>query len=57
MADEEEAAMVDAFRWWPVAELASSDDRFIPHGIADILARYIAEGAPTEPPEEEIRVD
>jgi 8-oxo-dGTP pyrophosphatase MutT (NUDIX family) len=57
MTDEEEAAMVDAFRWWPLAELASSRDRFIPRGIADILTRYVADGAPAEPPEEEILVD
>ncbi|HEX4199589.1 MAG TPA: NUDIX domain-containing protein [Caulobacteraceae bacterium] len=57
MADEEEAAMVDAFRWWPLAEIGASADRFVPGGIADILARYIADGAPAEPPPEEVLVD
>jgi 8-oxo-dGTP pyrophosphatase MutT (NUDIX family) len=57
MVDEEEAAMVDAFRWWPLDELAASRDRFIPRGVAEILARYLANGAPGEPPPEEVLVD
>ena len=55
MADEEEAAMVETFRWWPIGELAGADDVFMPGRIAEILGRYVAEGA-ADQPEEEVAV-
>jgi len=51
MEDEEEAAMVEGFRWWPIAELADAADRFLPGDIGAILARYLADGAAQEPQE------
>jgi 8-oxo-dGTP pyrophosphatase MutT (NUDIX family) len=57
MADEEEAAMVDSFRWWPVAELADADAVFMPRRIAEILGSYLAEGAADDPEEEVVRLD
>lgn len=57
MTDEDEAAMVESFRWWPVAELAGANDAFMPRRIAEILGRYLAEGAAEDPEEEVVRLD
>ncbi len=57
MADEEEAAMVETFRWWPIAELARAEDAFMPGRIAAILTRYLADGAADDPEEEVVALD
>jgi 8-oxo-dGTP pyrophosphatase MutT (NUDIX family) len=57
MTDEEEAAMVESFRWWPVEELAGADDAFMPRHIAEILGRYLADGAADNPEEELVELD
>jgi hypothetical protein len=57
MTDEEEAAMVESFRWWPVEELAGADDAFMPRHIAEILGRYLADGAADNPEEEIVELD
>lgn len=57
MTDEEEAAMVESFRWWPVAELAAAKEGFMPRRIAEILERYLAEGAADDPEEEVISLE
>lgn len=57
MSDEEEAALVESFRWWPVAELAGAQDSFMPRRIAEILARYLADGAANDPEEEVVSLD
>ena len=57
MSDPEEAKVLDRFRWWPVAELANSGERLTPLSLADIVARYLAQGPPQEPLEVEILVD
>ena len=57
MADEAEAEIVESFRWWPVAELAGAADAFMPRRIAEILSRYLAEGAADDPEEEVASLD
>jgi len=57
MTDEAEAAIVESFRWWPVAELAGARDAFMPRRIAEILGRYLAEGAADDPEEEVVSLD
>jgi 8-oxo-dGTP pyrophosphatase MutT (NUDIX family) len=54
MTDALEAEITEALRWWPVDELAAADHRVVPTSLADILSRYWAEGAPVEPPGEEV---
>jgi len=57
MTDEEEAAMVESFRWWKVADLAGAEAAFMPRRIAEILASYLAEGAVGDPVEEVVSLD
>lgn len=57
MADQEEAAMVERFRWWPVAELAGSGEVFMPRRIAEILDGYLTQGAKDDPEEEIVQLD
>ena len=57
MSDAVEAAVLDRFHWWPVAELAGSQERLTPLSLAAIVARYLAHGAPEEPVALEILVD
>ncbi len=54
MTDALEAEITEALRWWPVDELSTADHRIVPTSLADILSRYWAEGAPVEPPAEEV---
>lgn len=57
MSDPVEAKVMDCFRWWPVAELATTKDRLTPISIARILADYFAHGAPVKEPKLEVLVD
>jgi 8-oxo-dGTP pyrophosphatase MutT (NUDIX family) len=57
MSDPLEAKLLDRFRWWPVTELANSTERLTPLSLAEIVARYLAEGAPEGPLEIEVLVD
>jgi 8-oxo-dGTP pyrophosphatase MutT (NUDIX family) len=57
MSDPEEVKVLDRFRWWPVAELPHSRECLTPLLLADIVARYLAEGAPQGPLEPEVLVD
>lgn len=57
MFDPTEAEVLDRFRWWPVAELANSRERLTPLSLAEIVARYLADGAPQGPLELEVLVD
>ena len=57
MSDPNEAKVLDRFRWWPVAELANARERLTPLSLAEIVARYLAHGAPQEPLEVEVLVD
>src|SRR5690242_3159170 len=46
MSDPDEVKVLDRFRWWPVGELTKSRERLTPLSLADIVARYLAQGAP-----------
>lgn len=54
MTDAVEAEVLEAFRWWPLAELGATTERLTPLSLADILGRYLRDGAPLEPPPEEV---
>lgn len=45
MSDMVEAAVLDRFRWWPIAELVNSSERLTPLSLAEIVRRYMADGA------------
>lgn len=57
MTDAVEAALLDGFRWWRIADLARCEERLTPLSLADILKRYLRDGPPAEPPDEEVLVD
>jgi len=57
MTDLNEAKVLDEFRWWPMAELASTEECLTPLSLSEIVARYLQLGAPQEPLEPEILVD
>ncbi|HEY5008062.1 MAG TPA: NUDIX domain-containing protein [Caulobacteraceae bacterium] len=57
MSDLVEAEVLECFRWWPIAELATSTEQLTPLSLADILLRYLRDGAPATPPDEEVLVD
>lgn len=57
MSDAVEAKILDQFRWWPVAELATLSERLIPLSLADIVRRYMTDGAPPGALEVEVLVD
>ena len=57
MSDELESEFLDRFQWWRTDELSSTRERLTPLSLADIVARYLREGAPTEPIEVEVLVD
>jgi len=44
-----EAEYVYGLRWWPPDELARSDERFAPSGLARLVAELLAAGPPPEP--------
>ncbi|MFJ4185123.1 NUDIX hydrolase [Kitasatospora sp. NPDC089509] len=37
------------YRWWPVAELAATEETVHPFGLAELTARLVAGHAPAEP--------
>jgi len=57
MSDSVEAAAVDRFKWWSLAELFATKERLTPLSLAKILDRYVTDGPPTEPLEEEVLAD
>ena len=57
MSDTVEAQVVEQFRWWPVAELATAHEVFTPTSLAEIVSRYLVEGPPSEPFATEVLVD
>lgn len=48
MGDANEAKYLDRFQWWPVAELVKSTERLTPLSLAEIVRRYLADGAPQD---------
>jgi hypothetical protein len=57
MVDVVEAHVMDCFRWWRVADLKKAEERLTPLSLANILQRYLIDGAPAELPDEEVLVD
>ena len=57
MSDVVEAEWVEMFQWWPLEELRRTVEQIVPAAIADIVADYLARGAPSELPGWEIVVD
>ncbi|WP_371778393.1 NUDIX hydrolase [Streptosporangium subroseum] len=50
--DPEHATQPDdirAWRWWTLAELATSDQTVYPIGLGDLIAGYLRDGAPAKP--------
>lgn len=43
-----EAEIHDRWRWWPLAELRSTEVAVLPHGLADLLGAIAARGLPAE---------
>ncbi len=56
-SDPVEAAWFERFRWWSIEELRRTTEDFAPVALVEIITRYLAEGAPPEPPPWEILVD
>lgn len=46
---DNEAAAVAAHRWWSLADLRLSADRFFPEGLVEIVERLHSQGPPAEP--------
>ncbi|MET0791990.1 MAG: hypothetical protein ABW061_10760 [Polyangiaceae bacterium] len=46
MSDPIESAVLDHFRWWPVSEMASAQERLTPLSLAQTVASYLERGAP-----------
>ena len=46
---DNEAAAVAAHRWWSLADLRLSADRFFPEGLVEIVERLHTQGPPAEP--------
>jgi 8-oxo-dGTP pyrophosphatase MutT (NUDIX family) len=44
-----EASVITGHRWWTVAELRATADRFTPIGLPDLVARLITDGPPGRP--------
>jgi hypothetical protein len=57
MSDTTEVKTLDRFHWWPVTELTRARERLTPLSLAQIVARYLIQGPPREPLEEEVLVD
>lgn len=57
MSDEVEAKVFQAFRWWPIADLARTSEKVTPTTLAAILDAYLSAGAPDPLPDEEVLVD
>lgn len=43
------AALLREHRWWSAEEIAASEERFAPRGLAGLLERLLREGPPAEP--------
>jgi 8-oxo-dGTP pyrophosphatase MutT (NUDIX family) len=57
MSDATELKVLDRFHWWSLPELACATEPLTPLSLAEIVARYIAQGPPREPLEVEVLVD
>ncbi len=57
MSDPVEARVLERFRWWRLAELATTDERLTPVSLAETVTRYLADGPPAQVPPLEVLVD
>lgn len=57
MQDAQEAAVLDSFRWWRHDELANARERLTPLALAEIVASWLAHGAPRTLPKVEVLAD
>ena len=57
ISDNIEAEYLSEFRWWPLATMVQSNERFTPLSLAGIVQKYLAHGAPQPPLQMEILVD
>jgi len=57
MSDQLESAVLDAFRWWKVTDLAHATERLTPLSLAAIVSSYLRSGPPVEPLPVEILED
>lgn len=57
ITDAVEAAYLEQFRWWPLEELAQSNELVAPKSLAAIVQRYLAAGPPRGPLAPEVLVD
>ena len=46
---EDEDRFIKSWRWWPLAELATTDEVVYPVDLALLVARWLADGPPTGP--------
>ena len=49
MSDEAERRGFGGLRWWDIAEIRSSDERFAPRRIARCLEALLRDGPPGSP--------
>jgi 8-oxo-dGTP pyrophosphatase MutT (NUDIX family) len=57
MSDPVEASVVDVFRWWPAAALASCGEELTPAALAKIVGHFLETGSVIHPLEVERLVD
>jgi 8-oxo-dGTP pyrophosphatase MutT (NUDIX family) len=57
MSDVVEAEEMDCFQWWRVSDLKKAEERLTPLSLANILQRYLTDGAPTGLLDEEVLID
>ncbi len=57
MTDRLEIKVLEHFRWWPVEDLAGTRETVTPRTLAEIVARYLADGPPARVPPLEVLVD
>jgi len=57
MTDRVEAEIVDNWRWWTVGQLSTAAERLTPLSLADIMLRFLQDGATRHPIELEVVTD
>lgn len=57
MTDVTEAAALDRFHWWEIADLTHATEHLTPRSLAEIITEYLASGAPQGSIEVEVLVD
>ena len=47
--DPQEASAFRGFRWWSIADIAQSEDKFVPRNLHFLLTRIVLNGPPDGP--------